>query len=64
MTRGRVESTIKAIKSGLNAKDKAANGLTLNTYGSDTSNELSAALKNSESHVSVAWKGGGQVKDG
>ncbi|KAL2689450.1 hypothetical protein Neosp_003504 [[Neocosmospora] mangrovei] len=59
----RVESTVKAIKSGLDAKDKVAEGLTLNTYGSDYSTKLSTALKNTESHVSVAWMGGGQVKD-
>lgn len=64
LDRSRVESTVKAIKSGLDAKDKAAEGLTLNTYGSDSSTELSTALKNTESHVSVAWMGGGQVKDG
>ncbi|KAI8681752.1 hypothetical protein NCS55_00428200 [Fusarium keratoplasticum] len=63
LDRSRVESTVKAIKSGLDAKDKAAEGLTLNTYGSDSSTELSTALKNTESHVSVAWMGGGQVKD-
>ncbi|KAJ4313477.1 hypothetical protein N0V84_009402 [Fusarium piperis] len=50
-----VGSTVKAIKSGLDAKDKAAEGLAL---------KLSTALKNTESHVSVAWMGGGQVQDG
>ncbi|KAM0424831.1 hypothetical protein ACHAPT_009887 [Fusarium lateritium] len=63
LDRSRVESTVKAIKSSLDTKDKTADGLTLNTHGSDSSTELSAALKNTESHVSVAWMGGGQVKD-
>ncbi|KAF7554228.1 hypothetical protein G7Z17_g3072 [Cylindrodendrum hubeiense] len=64
LDRTQVESTVKAIKSGIDSKEKtAATELTLNTYGSDSSSNLAAVLKNTESHVSVAWMGGGQVKD-
>ncbi|KAK7427385.1 hypothetical protein QQZ08_006154 [Neonectria magnoliae] len=65
LDRTQVESIVKAIKSGIVSKEKtAATELTLNTHGSDSSSNLAAVLKNTESHVSIAWIGGGQVKDG
>ncbi|KAH8662562.1 hypothetical protein BX600DRAFT_399566, partial [Xylariales sp. PMI_506] len=65
LDRTRVDSTIKTIKSSIDSGDKsaAAGEMTLDTHGSGSSKSFSSALRNTESHISVSWMGGGQIKD-
>lgn len=61
--RSKVNSTVNSIKSAL-AKSSETTEVTFSPSDSMASNSLSSVMSGIESTISVAWMGGGQVKDG
>lgn len=60
--RTKVSTTVNSIKSAL-AKSNEATELTFSPTDSIANNSLSSVMTGIESTISVAWMGGGQVKD-
>ncbi|KAH6871545.1 hypothetical protein B0T10DRAFT_363851, partial [Thelonectria olida] len=64
LDRSNVELTVNKIKANVDStNDKPSTEFTLNTYDSLSSNGSASTFENTESHIHVAWMGGGQIKN-